>query len=72
MTTDFRTAATEVPADEARQMLARFREDHRIDPEYPRDTHLVNWCRHDGVRIHPVRGGFRHDLAEVRALGLAR
>lgn len=64
---------TEPNRVEAQRMLAQYRSEHRIDPEYPRDTRQpANWCRVDGVRIHPVKGGFRHDLSEVRALELVR
>lgn len=53
----------------AETALAAYRSEHRIDPEYPASSRFPeNWCRVDGVRIHAVKGGFRHDMDEVRDL----
>lgn len=59
-------------AEEAARMLAAYRSDHVIDPEYPRGTRFENYCRVDGIRISETgRGqhqGWRHDLGEVAKL----
>lgn len=62
--------ATGVSVPDATAQLVAYREDHVIDPEYPRDSRYRydNYCRHDGIHIDQVKGGFRHDLSEVRRL----
>jgi len=55
-------------AEEAGKMLAAFRSQHPIDPEYPRNTREQNFCRTCGLSIYPVKNGFRHDMAEVAIL----
>ena len=47
------------------QQLALFRSTHRIQVT---DDGERRTCAVDGIRIHPVRGGWRHDTSEVVAL----
>jgi hypothetical protein len=47
-----------------------FRQAHRIVPveapaEDPVGGHLCEW---DGIRVYQIKGGWRHNMAEVRVL----
>lgn len=55
------------PAEQERvQRLRLYQSKHAIDPEYPRGTREpVNWCRFCGVRVYPIKNGWRHDMDEV-------
>lgn len=53
---------------EARTQLDLYRSKHAIDPEYPRGTRFENYCRHCGIRLYEIKGGFRHDEGEVYRL----
>jgi hypothetical protein len=49
----------------ASKRVRAFRSRHRIQPiEVDGQTQ----CEYDGFRVHPVKGGFRHDLAQVERL----
>lgn len=43
------------------ETLAAYRTNHRIEVVDGR-------CAVDGIRVHPIRNGFRHDAAEIIAL----
>lgn len=61
--------ATNRDQAEAAQAVAAYRATHAIDPEYPRDTReLHNWCRSCWIDIYPIKGGWRHDTAQVERL----
>lgn len=52
--------------------LGRYRERHRIEPHSAIDERYgitTTYCRHCGLRVYPVRRGWRHDAAEAYALG---
>lgn len=66
MTAD--TTYSVVQPSDADTIIRAYREDHRIDPEYPRGTRYSNYCRHDGITIREVKGGYRHDASEVARL----
>jgi hypothetical protein len=60
---------TETDQAAAAATVAAYRSRHAIDPEYPRDTRQPeNWCRVCGIRIRPIKGGWRHDLGEIERL----
>jgi len=50
--------------------IERYRQRHTIQPEpYSQglDHHFDYRCAHDGIRVHPIRGGrWIHDPTEVR------
>lgn len=41
-----------------------------LDPKIAPET-TVTVCEHDGIRVHPIRGGYRHDNGEVTTLAKA-
>ena len=44
--------------------IERYRACAKIDPAEARPGRIV--CRNDGIRIHPIKGGFRHDIGEIK------
>jgi hypothetical protein len=48
-------------------VIEKFREKHRIEPYWVRsDIGMIEVCRHCGIRVNRIRGGWRHDAREVR------
>lgn len=50
-------------------MIDLYRSGHVIVPVPAERPGLgtVTVCRTDGIRVHPIKGGHRHDIDEVRA-----
>jgi len=44
--------------------IERYRACSKIVPGEARPGRLV--CRNDGIRVHPIKGGYRHDQAEIK------
>lgn len=48
------------------ERVQRLRKRHRIDALLLQDGRYL--CRQDLVRVHPIKVGYRHDVAEMEAL----
>lgn len=59
------TTPTEV---ERATRLGLFQSRHAIDPEYPAHSRFENFCRVCGVRVLPIKNGWRHYLPEASDL----
>jgi hypothetical protein len=46
--------------------IERYREPHVIVPRAVIRVFPITVCDHCGIRVHAIRGGYRHDAAEVR------
>lgn len=51
------------------ETIRRYRERHTIEPRVAGLAGIrIHVCKHDGIRVDPVRGGWRHDSTEVATL----
>lgn len=52
------------------ERVEALRKRHRIVVRYPHPD-VQPRCYFDGVRVHPTKVGYRHDIAEMEALNKA-
>ncbi len=62
------TIITDRQREAAASEVRAYRSDHTIEPMFPRDTiEFENWCLTCGIKVYPIKNGWRHDHAEIGA-----